>query len=159
VLFRSFKDAVKEVQKKYPEVTVDDLHIDAATMQLIKQPATYDVMVTTNLFGDIISDEAAQVTGSLGLAAGANIGATYAMFEPVHGSAPKYTGMNRVNPIATILAGAMMLDYLGEKDGAKKIEDAVIAVLIEGKVRTADLGGKATTSDMANAIVEKIKSL
>lgn len=152
-----FKDAVKEVQQKYPEVTVDDLHIDAATMQLIKQPAIYDVMVTTNLFGDIISDEAAQVTGSLGLAAGANIGETYGMFEPVHGSAPKYTGMNRVNPIATILAGAMMLDYFGEKSGAKKIEDAVNAVLVEGKVRTADLGGKSTTSEMADAIVEKVK--
>jgi isocitrate/isopropylmalate dehydrogenase len=152
-----FKDAVKEVQKRYPEVTVDDLHIDAATMQLIKQPAIYDVMVTTNLFGDILSDEAAQVTGSLGLAAGANIGETYGMFEPVHGSAPKYTGMNRVNPIATILAGAMMLNYLGEKQAAKKIEDAVTAVLVEGKIRTADLGGKATTSNMADAIVEKIK--
>ena len=152
-----FKDAVKEVQKRYPEVTVDDLHIDAATMQLIKQPAIYDVMVTTNLFGDILSDEAAQVTGSLGLAAGANIGETYGMFEPVHGSAPKYTGMNRVNPIATILAGAMMLNYLGEKEAAKKIEEAVVTVLVEGKIRTADLGGKATTSDMANAIVEKIK--
>jgi len=152
-----FKDAVKEVQKRYPEVTVDDLHIDAATMQLIKQPATYDVMVTTNLFGDILSDEAAQVTGSLGLAAGANIGETYGMFEPVHGSAPKYTGMNRVNPIATILAGAMMLAYLNEKEAAKKIENAVTAVLIEGKIRTADIGGTATTSDMANAIVEKIK--
>ncbi|MCL1978310.1 MAG: isocitrate/isopropylmalate dehydrogenase family protein [Candidatus Bathyarchaeota archaeon] len=152
-----FKDAVKEVQKRYPEVTVDDLHIDAATMQLIKQPATYDVMVTTNLFGDILSDEAAQVTGSLGLAAGANIGETYGMFEPVHGSAPKYTGMNRVNPIATILAGAMMLDYLGEKEAFKKIEAAVVAVLVEGKIRTADLGGSATTSDMADAIVEKIK--
>ena len=152
-----FKDAVKEAQQKYPDVTVDDLHIDAATMQLIKKPETYDVMVTTNLFGDIISDEAAQVTGSLGLAAGANIGETYGMFEPVHGSAPKYTGLNRVNPIATIMAGAMMLEYLGEKEAAEKIEDAVIAVLIEGKVRTADLGGNASTSDMAKAIAEKVK--
>ncbi len=151
-----FKDAVKEAQKNYPEVEVDDLHIDAATMQLIKQPEKYDVMVTTNLFGDIISDEAAQVTGSLGLAAGANIGETYGMFEPVHGSAPKYTGMNRVNPIATIMAGAMMLDYLGEKDGAKKIEDAVIAVLKEGKVRTHDLGGQATGTEITDAIIAKI---
>jgi len=152
-----FKDAVKEAQQKYPDVTVDDLHIDAATMQLIKKPEAYDVMVTTNLFGDIISDEAAQVTGSLGLAAGANIGETYGMFEPVHGSAPKYTGLNRVNPIATIMAGAMMLEYLGEKEAAKKIEDAVVAVLIEGKVRTADLGGNASTSDMAKAVAEKVK--
>jgi len=151
-----FKDAVKEAQKNFPEVEVDDLHIDAATMQLIKKPEAYDVMVTTNLFGDIISDEATQITGSLGLAAGANIGKTYGMFEPVHGSAPKYTGMNRVNPIATILAGAMMLDYVGEKAGATKIENAVIAVLKECKARTADLGGAATTSQMADAIVTKI---
>ena len=153
-----FKDAVKEAQQNYPDVEVDDLHIDAATMQLIKKPESYDVMVTTNLFGDIISDEAAQVTGSLGLAAGANIGANYGMFEPVHGSAPKYTGMNRVNPIATIMAGAMMLDYLGEKEAANRIEDAVLSVLIEGKVRTADLGGNSTTSEMAAAIVQKIKA-
>jgi isocitrate dehydrogenase (NAD+) len=153
-----FKDAVKEAQQNYPNVEVDDLHIDAATMQLIKKPESYDVMVTTNLFGDILSDEAAQVTGSLGLAAGANIGANYGMFEPVHGSAPKYAGMNRVNPIATILAGAMMLDYLGEKEAANRIEDAVLSVLIEGKVRTADLGGNSTTSQMATAIVQKIKA-
>ncbi len=152
-----FKDGVKEAQKNYPEVEVDDLHIDAATMQLIKQPEKYDVMVTTNLFGDILSDEAAQVTGSLGLAGGGNIGATYGMFEPIHGSAPKYTGMDRVNPIATIMAGAMMLDWLGEKAGAKKIEDAVKAVLTEGKVRTHDLGGQAKGSEITQAIVEKIQ--
>jgi isopropylmalate/isohomocitrate dehydrogenase-like protein len=151
-----FKDAVKEAQQKYPQVEVDDLHIDAATMQLIKKPEAYDVMVTTNLFGDILSDEAAQVTGSLGLAAGANIGETYGMFEPVHGSAPKYTGMNRVNPIATIMAGAMMMDWLGEKQAAKRIEDAVLAVLQEAKVRTADLGGKATGTEITDAIVSKI---
>jgi len=153
-----FKDAVKEAQKNFPEVEVDDMHIDAATMQLIKKPEAYDVIVTTNLFGDILSDEAAQVTGSLGLAAGANIGEKYGMFEPVHGSAPKYTGMNRVNPIATILAGAMMLDWLGEKDAAAKIENAVVAVLKEGKVRTADLNGTATTSQMADAVVTKVKA-
>jgi len=151
-----FKDAIKEAHRKYPEVEVDDLHIDAATMQLIKQPEKYDVIVTTNLFGDILSDEAAQVTGSLGLAAGANIGATYGMFEPVHGSAPKYTGMDRVNPIATIMASAMMLEWLGEKAAAKKIEDAVIAVLTEGKVRTHDLGGQAKGSEITAAIISKI---
>jgi isocitrate dehydrogenase (NAD+) len=153
-----FKDAVEEAQQKYPDITVDDLHIDAATMQLIKKPEEYDVIVTTNLFGDILSDEASQVTGSLGLAAGANIGETYGMFEPVHGSAPKYTGMNRVNPVATIMAGSMMLYYLGEKIAAAKIENSVISVLNEGKVRTADLGGSATTSDMADAIATKLKT-
>jgi isopropylmalate/isohomocitrate dehydrogenase-like protein len=153
-----FKDAVKEARQKYPDVTVDDLYIDAATMQLIKKPESFDVIVTTNLFGDILSDEGAQVTGSLGLAAGANIGETYGMFEPVHGSAPKYAGKNRVNPIATIMAGSMMLDYLGEKAAAAKIENAVISVLAEGKVRTADVGGSASTDEMANAIVAKIKA-
>ena len=152
-----FKDAVKEAQQNFPDVTVDDMHIDAAAMQLIKKPEVYDVIVTTNLFGDILSDEAAQVTGSLGLAAGANIGDTYGMFEPVHGSAPKYTGMKRVNPIATIMAGSMMLDYLGEKQAAARIEKAVVAVLDERKVRTADLGGFSATDEMADAIASKIQ--
>ena len=153
-----FKNAFKELAPKYPEVTTDDIHIDAATMHLIKKPETFDVLVTTNLFGDVLSDEAAQVTGSLGLAAGANIGETYGMFEPVHGSAPKYTGKNRVNPIATIMAGAMMLDYLGEKEAAAKIEKAVLSVLIDGKARTADLGGSSTTTEMSDAIASKIRS-
>ena len=154
-----FKDAVKEAAQKYPEVATEELHVDAAAMQLIKRPESFDVIVTTNLFGDILSDEAAQVTGSLGLAAGANIGDTYGMFEPVHGSAPKYTGMNRVNPIATIMAASMMLDYLGEKEAAARIEKAVLEVLREGKVRTADLGGTSTTSQMSDAIASKVSKL
>ena len=154
-----FNDAVKEAALKHPDVTVDDMHIDAAAMHLIKKPETFDVIVTTNLFGDVLSDEAAQVTGSLGLAAGANVGDAYGMFEPVHGSAPKYTGMNRVNPIATIMAAQMMLDYLGEKTAAAKIENAVMKVLSEGKVRTKDLGGSATTSEMSDAIASKVKAL
>jgi isopropylmalate/isohomocitrate dehydrogenase-like protein len=154
-----FNDAVKEVALKHPDVTVGDIHIDAAAMHLIKKPETFDIIVTTNLFGDVLSDEAAQVTGSLGLAAGANIGDTYGMFEPVHGSAPKYTGMNRVNPIATIMAGQMMLDYLGEKEAATKIENAVVEVLSEGKVRTKDLGGSSSTSEMSEAIASKVRTL
>ena len=153
-----FKNAVKDVATNYPDVTVDDLHVDAATMQLIKKPEAFDVIVTTNLFGDILSDEAAQITGSLGLAAGANIGDTYGMFEPVHGSAPKYTGQNRVNPTATIMAASMMLSYLGEKDAAARIENAIMSVLREGKVRTADLGGSSTTSEMSSAIEKKIRT-
>jgi len=154
-----FNGAVKEAARKHPTVTVDDVHIDAMAMHLIKKPETYDVIVTTNLFGDVISDEAAQVTGSLGLVAGANIGDTYGMFEPVHGSAPKYTGMNRVNPIATILAAQMMLDYLGEKEASAKIENAVLKVLSEGKVRTKDLGGSSTTSEMSEALASKVRAL
>lgn len=154
-----FKDAVKEAARKYTEVEIEELHIDAATMQLIKRPETFDVIVTTNLFGDILSDEAAQVTGSLGLAAGANIGDAYGMFEPVHGSAPKYTGMNRVNPIATIMAASMMLDYLGEKEAAKRVEKAVLEVLKEGKVRTADLGGTSSTRQMGDAVTDMIKKV
>jgi isocitrate dehydrogenase (NAD+) len=151
-----FKDAVKAVAKNYPNVEIDDLQVDAATMQLIKKPEAFDVMVTTNLFGDILSNEAAQVTGGLGLAAGANIGEKYGMFEPVHGSAPKYAGQNRVNPIAIILAASMMLDHLGEHTAAVKIEKAVTAVLGDGKIRTADLGGASTTSEMADSIAAKI---
>jgi isopropylmalate/isohomocitrate dehydrogenase-like protein len=154
-----FNDAVKAAAKNHPDVTIDDVHIDAMAMHLIKKPETYDVIVTTNLFGDVISDEAAQVTGSLGLAAGANIGDAYGMFEPVHGSAPKYTGQNRVNPTATIMAAQMMLDYLGEKEAAVKIENAVMEVLNEGKVRTKDLGGSSTTSEMSEAIASKVKAL
>jgi isopropylmalate/isohomocitrate dehydrogenase-like protein len=154
-----FNDAVKAAAKNHPDVTIDDVHIDAMAMHLIKKPETYDVIVTTNLFGDVISDEAAQVTGSLGLAAGANIGDAYGMFEPVHGSAPKYTGQNRVNPTATIMAAQMMLDYLGEKEVAVKIENAVMKVLNKGKVRTKDLGGSSTTSEMSEAIASKVKTL
>jgi len=154
-----FNNAVKDAAKNHPDVIVDDVHIDAMAMHLVKKPETYDVIVTTNLFGDVISDEAAQVTGSLGLAAGANIGDAYGMFEPVHGSAPKYTGQNRVNPTATIMAVQMMLDYLGEKEAAAKIEKAVMKVLKEGKVRTKDLGGSSTTSEMSDAIASKVQAL
>lgn len=151
-----FKQAVQDVSKDYPEVTVEELHIDAITMQLIKRPESFDIIVTTNMFADIISDEAAQTVGGLGLAGGANIGDNYGMFEPVHGSAPKYTGQNKVNPIATIMATKMMLDHLNETEAAEKIERAVIEVLQEGKARTYDLGGTATTSEVAKAIAAKI---
>jgi len=154
-----FKNAVLDIAGKYPDVVTADFHVDAATMHLIKKPESFDVLLTTNLFGDVLSDEAAQVTGSLGLAAGANIGGNYGMFEPVHGSAPKYTGLNRVNPIAMIMSVHMMLDYLGEKEAAAKIETAVLEVLKEGKIRTADLGGSSTTREMGTAIAERVKSL
>ena len=154
-----FKQSVLEIAKDYPDVELEDLHIDAAAMQLIRRPESFDVMVTMNLYGDILSDEAAAAVGGLGVAAGANIGESYGMFEPVHGSAPKYTGQNKVNPVATIEAARMMLDYLGESKAANLVEKATIQVLKEGKVLTYDLGGKARTSDVGKAIAEKVVSL
>ena len=151
-----FRQAILDVAKEYSEVEVEELHVDAAAMQLIRRPESFDIIVTTNMFGDILSDEAAALVGGLGFAAGANIGDRYGMFEPVHGSAPKYAGKNKVNPIATILASKMMLEYLGENEAAKKIEKAVFKVLEEGKVRTYDLGGNAKTSEMGEAIAKKV---
>jgi len=153
-----FKGAVHEVAKSYPQVELEDLHIDAATMQLIKRPESFDVIVTTNLFGDILSDEAAQLVGGLGVAAGANIGDDFGMFEPVHCSAPKYEGQNRVNPVATIESTRLMLEYLGERKAAERIRVATEKVLEEGKAVTYDLGGRAKTSEMGAAIAEKVRS-
>jgi isopropylmalate/isohomocitrate dehydrogenase-like protein len=151
-----FRDAVLKVAEEHPSVKVDEVHIDAMAMRLIKEPEKFDVIVTTNMFGDILSDEAAQLVGGLGLAAGANVGDAYGMFEPVHGSAPKYAGKNKVNPVATILAAKMMMEYLKEAEAASLIEHAVERVLKEGKVRTYDLGGDSTTQEVGETIAEKI---
>lgn len=151
-----FMAAARKVAAEYPEIAFDDANIDAMCMWLLKNPLNYDVIVTTNLFGDIISDLCAQMVGGLGFGCSGNIGTNYAVFEPTHGSAPKYAGQYKVNPIATILAAKMMLDWLGEKDKAAQLEGAVAAVLAEGKVRTYDMGGTAGTLDMARAIAEKL---
>jgi len=154
-----FRDACMDVGKKYPDVEIEDIHVDAATMQFIRRPESFDVVVATNLYGDILTDEAAGLIGGLGVAAGANVGDKYGMFEPAGGSAPKYTGQNKVNPIAMIEASRMMLDFLGEPHAAKKVEKATMDVLKEGKVMTFDLGGKAKTSDMGEAVAEKVLAL
>ncbi len=151
-----FVDAVTKVARKHPSVVVDDVHVDAMAMRLVKEPEKFDVVVTTNLFGDVLSDEAAQLVGGLGFAAGANVGDGYGMFEPVHGSAPKYAGKNTVNPVATIVAAKMMLDYLNEPQDANTIERAVNEVLKEGRVRTYDLGGSSSTQEMVEAIAGKV---
>ena len=151
-----FKKAVLDVGRNYAEVEVEDIHVDAATMQFIRRPESFDVVVATNLYGDILTDEAAALVGGLGIAAGGNIGDHYGMFEPAGGSAPKYTGQNRVNPVAMIEASRMMLDFLGESNAAARVEKATMKVLEEGKVLTFDLGGLAKTSDMGNAIAGKI---
>ncbi len=150
-----FVRAARKIHEEYPEIEMWETNIDAQAMWLVKNPEKYDVLVTSNLFGDIISDLASQLVGGLGFAAAGNIGDNYAVFEPVHGSAPKYAGMYKVNPIATIRAVRMMLDYLGEREKANRLERAIEEVVKEGKVRTYDMGGDASTLDMAKAIAKK----
>lgn len=125
-------------------------------MWLLKNPLHYDVLVAPNLYGDIISDLCIQMVGGLGFGCSANIGEKFAVFEPAHGSAPKYAGLYKVNPIATILATKMMLDWLGEKDEASHLESAVARVITEGKARTYDMGGTAGTLEMADAIIDNL---
>lgn len=153
-----FRDVCREVASRYPQVAFEELYVDAASMHLIKRPHEFDVIVTTNMFGDILSDEAAQIGGGLGMAAGANVGDRYGLFEPIHGSAPKHAGKNIANPTSMILAAKMMLEWLGEEGGARKIEEAVIRTLSERKVLTYDLGGKATTTEMAEEISKNLVS-
>ena len=154
-----FFDIAKEVAKEYPEIQMDDANIDAMTMWLLKNPYNYDVLVAPNLYGDIISDLAAQMVGGLGFGCSGNIGEKLAVFEPSHGSAPKYTGMYKVNPIATILAAKMMLDWLGEKEMGDKLEKATAEVIAEGKIRTYDMGGSNKTLEIAEAIAEKLQQM
>jgi len=151
-----FLEVAKDVAKQYPEIQTDDANIDAMTMWLLKNPFHYDVLVAPNLYGDIISDLCAQMVGGLGFGCSGNIGAQLAVFEPTHGSAPKYAGQYKVNPIATILALKMMLDWLDEKEKSVRLENAVAAVIKEGKMRTYDMGGNASTLDMAKEITRKL---
>lgn len=151
-----FLETAKEVRKEFPEIQMDDANIDAITMWLLKNPKNYDVLVAPNLFGDIISDLCAQMVGGLGFGCSGNIGDKLAVFEPTHGSAPKYAGQYKVNPIATILSAKMMLEWLGEVDRAKSVEKATAEVIKESKVRTYDMGGSNTTLEMAKAIADKI---
>jgi isocitrate/isopropylmalate dehydrogenase len=151
-----FMEAARKVAADYPGIGFDNANIDAMGMWLLKNPFNYDVIVTTNLFGDIISDLCAQMVGGLGFGCSGNIGTDYAVFEPTHGSAPKYAGQYKVNPIATILAAKMMLDWLGEGDKASQLEGAVAAVIAEGRVRTYDMGGDSSTLDMARAIADRL---
>ncbi len=151
-----FLDIAKEVANDYPEITFDAANVDAMTMWLLKNPENYEVLVAPNLYGDIISDLSAQMVGGLGFGCSGNIGEKLAVFEPSHGSAPKYTGLYKVNPIATILAAKMMLDWLGETAMGEKLEKAVADVIAEGIVRTYDMGGSNTTIELAEAIAAKL---
>ena len=135
---------------------MDDANIDAVCMWLLKNPLAYDVLVAPNLYGDIISDLCAQMVGGLGFGCSGNIGEQLAVFEPTHGSAPKYAGQYKVNPIATILAAKMMLDWLGEHEKAERIELAVSEVIKDGRVRTYDMGGTGSTREMGKAIAAAV---
>jgi isocitrate dehydrogenase (NAD+) len=151
-----FLEVAREVAADYPDIEFEDRIVDACSMKLVQRPEDFDVLVMPNLYGDILSDLCAGLVGGLGVAPGANIGKDYAVFEPVHGSAPKYTGMDKVNPLATILSGVMMLKHLGEKEAAERVQKAVDDVLTEGKYLTYDLGGTARASEMAKAIAGRL---
>jgi isocitrate dehydrogenase (NAD+) len=154
----------RQVAKQYPDIEFEDRIVDNMCMQLIQKPELYDVIVLPNLYGDIISDLCAGLVGGLGVAPGANIGDKGAIFEATHGSAPKYKGQNKVNPTALILSGVMMLRYIEKKAEAEKLENAVAAVIAEGKNVTYDMKADRNdptavgTSEMADAIIKKIKS-
>jgi 3-isopropylmalate dehydrogenase len=149
-------DIAREVAREFSDIEFKEANVDAMAMWLVKNPQDFDVLVAENLFGDIISDLAAQLVGGLGFACSGNIGDDYAIFEPSHGSAPKYTGLYKVNPTAMLLAAKMMIEWLGEKEKASRMENAVTQVIKEGKVRTYDLGGNSTTLDVAHEVVKKL---
>jgi len=151
-----FVEIAEEVSKQYPSINVEFVNVDDMARRLIKTPKNYEVIAITNTFGDIISDIGAELMGGLGIASSASYGDDYALFEPIHGSAPKYTGKNVVNPMAQILSSKLMLDYLGFEKEAKKVENAVREVIKEQKITTYDLGGKSTTQEVALEINRKL---
>jgi isocitrate dehydrogenase (NAD+) len=157
-----FLEVARDVAKHYPDIAFEDRIIDNMCMQLVQKPELYDVLVLPNLYGDVLSDLAAGLIGGLGLAPGANIGDEMAVFEPTHGSAPKYKGLNKMNPIAMILSGVMMLIHLGETEAAQRLDRAVASVIAEGRDVTYDMKpapddpSAATTSRVADAIIEKL---
>ena len=146
----------REVAKDYPNIELWETNIDAQCMWLVKNPQNYDVLVAENMFGDIISDLSALLVGGLGFASSANIGDNYAVFEPTHGSAPKYAGKYKVNPMAMLLTAKLMLDWLGENELGKRLEEAIAAVIKENRVTTYDMGGTATTLEVAEEIASKL---
>lgn len=152
-----FKEIFYDVATDYPEMELDDRYVDATAMFFITKPEMFDVIVTTNLFGDILSDEGAGLVGGLGLIPSANIGEKQGLFEPVHGSAPGHAGKGTANPSAMILSAVLMLEYLEENESASKLEDALVKVLSEGKTVTKDLGGNSSTMEMAREVRKKLE--
>ncbi len=159
-IYGFWREIFTEVAHTYPSVKTDFNFVDAITMWFVKNPEWFDVVVAPNMFGDIITDLGAMIQGGLGLAPGANLNPEgTSMFEPIHGSAPKYKGMNKVNPIATIWAGALLLDHLGEQEAAEDIVKAIERNLFEGRIRTYDLGGGSTTSEVGTEIARLVGSI
>lgn len=159
-IYGLWREVFAEVSQDYPEIEAAYNFVDAATMWFVKNPEDYGVVVAPNLFGDIITDLGAEITGGLGFAAGGNINPQgVSMFEPIHGSAPKYRGLNVINPIATILSGGLLLENIGQGALGGLVEQAVTEVLREGQVRTRDMGGTAGTSEMGDAIAAKVREL
>ncbi len=157
-IYNLWREVFTKVAKGYPKIETEFAFVDAVTMWFVKNPEWFQVVVAPNMFGDIITDLGAMIQGGLGLAPGGNINPEgVSMFEPIHGSAPKHAGKNIADPIATILAGQMMLETLGEQRAADAVEKAVVEVLKEGKVRSYDLGGKSSTSEVGDAVARKIK--
>lgn len=154
-----FLETARAVAAEYPEITCDDVIVDALCMRLVMKPEQFDVLLLPNLYGDIISDLCAGLVGGLGVAPGANIGDEMAVFEAVHGSAPKLAGQNKVNPTAMILSGAMLLRHLGEAEAARRVEEAVRRVLAAREHVTYDLGGTATTSEVADAVIAALEEV
>ena len=158
-----FLEVAREVAKKYPDIQFEDRIVDNMCMQLVQKPELYDVLVLPNLYGDILSDLCAGLVGGLGVAPGANFGTSGALFEATHGSAPKYKGLNKVNPVALILSGVLMLRHLGETQAADRLEKAVAGVIREGKNVTYDLKEDRNdptavgTREMGQAIIKKLK--
>ncbi|MHC1571434.1 MAG: 3-isopropylmalate dehydrogenase [Methanosarcinales archaeon] len=159
-IYGFWREEFSRIARDYPDVKTDFNFVDAITMWFVKNPEWFDVLVAPNMFGDIITDLGAMIQGGLGLAPGGNINPEgTSMFEPIHGSAPKYKGQNKVNPIATIWAGAMLLEHLGEKEAATAIVKAIEENLMNGRVRTYDLGGRSTTSDVGDEIARLVKTI
>lgn len=156
-----FMEAVRSVAKNHPGVKLEEAFIDNFSQQLVKNPQLFNqsIILSTNLFMDILSEEASGLIGSIGMVYSANFGDKYAMFEPAHGSSPKYKGLDKVDPVATILSGAWMLGYIGEEANSKAVFEATKQIIEEGKVVTYDIGGKAKTSEMAQAIADRVKTL
>lgn len=153
-----FLECARKVAEEYPDIPYEEWIVDAVAMKLVQAPENFDVLVMPNLYGDILSDLCAGLVGGLGVAPGANIGDEAAVFEPVHGSAPKYTGRNKVNPLAAVLSGVLMLRHLDEAGAADRIMRGVVAVLTKGETVTYDLGGTASTDRMGEAIVREMET-